>query len=83
LFGVLNPAVFIPQSQFLARMEQLREEVVQTPRAPGVERIYLPGELEHERRQMRLREGIPVHAETPAALQELCDGLGIEMPVIG
>jgi LDH2 family malate/lactate/ureidoglycolate dehydrogenase len=83
LFGVLNPAVFIPQSQFLARMEQLREEVVQTPRAPGVERIYLPGELEHERRQMRLRDGIPVHDKTPAALKELCDGLGIEMPVIG
>ncbi len=81
LFGVLNPAVFMPQSQFLARMEQLRQEVVQTPRAPGVERIYLPGELEHERRETRLRDGIPVHDETPMALQELGDGLGIEVPV--
>ncbi len=82
LFGVLNPAVFMPQSQFLARMQQLCEEIVQTPRAPGVERIYVPGELEHERRETRLRDGIPVHADTPAALQELCHGLMIEMPLI-
>ncbi len=82
LFGVLDPAVFMPQSQFLARMVQLREEVVQTPRAPGVERIYLPGELEHERREARLRDGIPVHEDAPVALQELCEGLGIHMPII-
>ncbi len=82
LFGVLNPTVFMPQSQFLARMAQLRDEVVQTPRAPGVERIYMPGELEHERRETRLRDGIPVHDETPEALQALCGDLGIEMPVI-
>lgn len=82
LFGVLNPAVFMPQSQFMARMAQLREEVVHTPRAPGVERIYLPGELEHERREARLREGIPVHDDTPVALRDLCDRLGIEMPAV-
>jgi LDH2 family malate/lactate/ureidoglycolate dehydrogenase len=82
VFGVLNPAVLMPQSQFLTRMEQLCKEVVQTTRAPGVERIYLPGELEHERREIRLRDGIPVHDDTPAALQELCDGLGIEMPLL-
>jgi LDH2 family malate/lactate/ureidoglycolate dehydrogenase len=81
LFGVLNPAVFMPQSQFLARMEQLRQEVVHTPRVPGVERIYLPGELEHERRETRLRDGIPVHDDTPAVLQTFCDGLGIPSPL--
>jgi LDH2 family malate/lactate/ureidoglycolate dehydrogenase len=71
----------MPQSQFLARMEQLRQEVVHTPRVPGVERIYLPGELEHERREMRLRDGIPVHDDTPAVLQTFCDGLGIPSPL--
>jgi LDH2 family malate/lactate/ureidoglycolate dehydrogenase len=80
LFGVLNPSVLMPQSQFLARMEQLREEVVHTPRAPGVERIYLPGELEHERREARLRDGIPVHDDTPDVLQVFCDELGISAP---
>ncbi len=83
LFGVIDPAVFMPLSQFSARMAQLREEITQTPRAPGVERIYLPGEIEHERRETRLRDGIPVHEETPAALAELCNGLGIEAPVLG
>lgn len=81
LFGVLNPAVFMLPAQFMARMQQLREEIIQTPRAPGIERIYLPGELEHERREMRLRQGIPVHEETPAALQALCEGLGFPSPL--
>lgn len=83
LFGVIDPSVFMPLSQFSARMSQLCEEIVQTPRAPGVARIYLPGELEHERQEVRLRDGIPLHDETPSALQELCDQLGIEMPAVG
>jgi LDH2 family malate/lactate/ureidoglycolate dehydrogenase len=81
LFGVLEPALFMPLEQFTARMEQLRLEITQAERAPGVERIYVPGELEHERRLDRLRQGIPVHEETPAVLQEFCASLGLESPL--
>jgi LDH2 family malate/lactate/ureidoglycolate dehydrogenase len=80
LFGVLDPATFMPLAQFTARMEQLRQDIIHTPRLPGVERIVWPGEFEHERRQERLQHGIPVHADAPAALQELCAALGLEPP---
>jgi LDH2 family malate/lactate/ureidoglycolate dehydrogenase len=81
LFGVLNPATFMPLELFYARMQQLAQEMTQAQRAPGTERIFLPGELEHERRQKRLQHGIPVHGEAPAALQALCTGLGLASPL--
>jgi LDH2 family malate/lactate/ureidoglycolate dehydrogenase len=81
LFGVLHPTLFMPLEQFTARVEQLRLEITQAERVPGVERVYVPGELEYERRLERLRLGIPVHEETPAALQEFCAALGLESPL--
>jgi LDH2 family malate/lactate/ureidoglycolate dehydrogenase len=80
LFAVLDPAIFMPLAQFTSRMAQLRQDIIHTPRLPGVERILLPGELEHERRQERLRHGIPVHANAPVALQEFCTTLGLPLP---
>jgi LDH2 family malate/lactate/ureidoglycolate dehydrogenase len=59
----------------------LRREITETPRVSGVERIYLPGELEHERRQERLAHGIPVLDGAPDALQALCDALGLDSPL--
>ena len=81
LFGVLHPTLFMPLAQFRQRMEQLRQEVTQAERAPGVERLYFPGELEHERRLERLQHGIPLHHEVPAVLQAFCVSLGIDAPL--
>jgi ureidoglycolate dehydrogenase (NAD+) len=83
LFGVLHPTLFMPLAHFRQRMEQLRQEVTQAERAAGVERIYFPGELEHERRQERLQHGIPLHHEVPAVLQAFCASLGIPAPLPG
>jgi LDH2 family malate/lactate/ureidoglycolate dehydrogenase len=81
LFGVLSPGLFMPLAQFEARMAQLRAEIKQAQRAPGVTRLLLPGELEHERRTQRLQAGLPVSEETIAALHQFCDTLGIDMPL--
>lgn len=81
-FAVLDPTIFMTLEQFTARMTQLCREIVDTERAPGVERIILPGELEHERRQERLQAGIPVHDNALPVLQTLCDLLGLDLPVM-
>lgn len=81
LFGVLEPTAFMPLETFQARMEQLRQEITQSQRAPGVERIVLPGELEYERRHERLQQGIPVHADAPAVLDEFCAALDMVSPL--
>jgi LDH2 family malate/lactate/ureidoglycolate dehydrogenase len=81
LFGVLDPALCMPMEEFGARIDRLRTEIKQAQPAPGVTRLLLPGELEHERRAERLAHGIPVHAETPGVLQTFCEGLGLASPL--
>ena len=81
LFAVLDPTVFLPRPEFEARIEQLCAEIKQSEPAPGVSRILLPGELEHERCETRLRHGIPVCADAQEALLALCGELGIASPL--
>ena len=81
LFGVLHADIFMSREAFYERMQQLRNEIIQSERAPGVRRIFLPGEIEHERRLEREQNGIPVHDEVPSALQTLCANLDLNPPV--
>ena len=81
LFAVLDPTVFLPRQEFEARIEQLCMEIKQSEPAPGVPRILLPGELEHERSESRLRDGVPVHGDAREALQAFCEGLDITSPL--
>jgi LDH2 family malate/lactate/ureidoglycolate dehydrogenase len=81
LFGALDPTLFMPLEQFGSRIDRLRTEIKQGQRVPGVERLILPGELEHERRETRLHDGIPVHADAPNVLRTLCEALGLDSPL--
>lgn len=81
LFAVLDPTMFMPRHEFEARIEQLCSEIKQSAPAPGVSRLLLPGELEHERCETRLRHGIPVRADAREALLAFCDELGIASPL--
>jgi LDH2 family malate/lactate/ureidoglycolate dehydrogenase len=81
LFAVLDPTLFMPLEEFTARMEQLRHEIKQGQRAPGVDRLLLPGELEDERRTARQREGIKLDPDVLEALRQFCATLGINFPL--
>lgn len=81
LFAVLDPTVFMPSGEFEARVEQLCVEIKRAEPAPGVTRILLPGELEHERCETRLRHGVPVRADAQEALLTFCGELGIASPL--
>jgi LDH2 family malate/lactate/ureidoglycolate dehydrogenase len=49
-----------PLPEFLRGMEAMIGDLKSTPRAEGVEEIWMPGEMERQRRQERLRDGFPV-----------------------
>ncbi|HEV8635752.1 MAG TPA: Ldh family oxidoreductase [Chloroflexota bacterium] len=51
---------YMPLEEFKARMEQLLDQLHACHRAPGVERIYVAGEIEWELQQRRTREGVPL-----------------------
>jgi LDH2 family malate/lactate/ureidoglycolate dehydrogenase len=48
-----------------------------TRRAPGVQRIWLPGEMEHVTRAERLAKGIPLHVNQLAELEGLAREAGV------
>jgi len=59
-FTALDINHFLPLAEFQSRMATLISEHRTVPLAKGVERIYLPGEIEYLKRQQRLQTGIPL-----------------------
>ena len=79
LFIVLDIARFVPLDVFKGYMDTLINDVRSGERAEGVDRIYVPGEIEHLRMDERLREGIPLDG---AVIDEL-EKLGAEVGMSG
>ncbi|PYV87012.1 MAG: lactate dehydrogenase [Acidobacteria bacterium] len=74
-FMALDIAQFMPLTEFQERMDVLIAQQREVPLAKGVERIYLPGEIEHFKREQRLKTGIPLEPYVIEALAQL----GVEM----
>jgi LDH2 family malate/lactate/ureidoglycolate dehydrogenase len=76
-FGALKIDGFMPADDFARAMAGMVKVYHDLPKAPGVERIYLAGEVEHEIENQR-RHGIPLDPQVIASLQELAVELGVE-----
>lgn len=77
LFAAIRLEAFGDPEAFKARMDALIREIRGGPRAPGTERIYLPGEIEFETETRLRREGVPIGP----ALREELTALGREAGV--
>ena len=76
--GAIRIAGFEPLGEFRRRMDWNLRTLRSSRPAAGVERVYTPGELEFERERERREAGIPLHATTIQALDDLAGELGIE-----
>jgi LDH2 family malate/lactate/ureidoglycolate dehydrogenase len=77
LFGVLPIAAFEDEARYAARMHKSAAEVRGARRAPGVDRIFLPGEREAEMLRERRRGGIPLAPEVKHDLDGVAERLGL------
>ncbi len=68
---------FQPLAEFERLVTQLAERLKATPRAPGVDEIWLPGELEWRCRAQRARDGIPLPQTTWDRLVQLGSTLNV------
>lgn len=68
---------FMPRDEFYTRLEGFRDEIHASPLAPGHERIYLPGEPEHECEQRSRRSGLVLEATEWQYLSDLADRLAL------
>jgi LDH2 family malate/lactate/ureidoglycolate dehydrogenase len=69
----------MPIEQFKARVDQTIREIRESPKAKGADRIYLPGEMEWERREKALAEGIDLPEDVATRLRTLGDELGLKL----
>jgi uncharacterized oxidoreductase len=84
-FLAVDPAAFTTPEGVAGKVEGLAEHVRSADPidgeggdAPGDDRILLPGEKEHETRQRRLEEGIPVTGTVAGDLRDLAAEQGTE-----
>ena len=69
-FLAIDTNTIMPTAEFARRMETLVDEIHAAPRADGVERLYVPGEMEWERQGRAMQEGIRLPPDVVASLAE-------------
>jgi ureidoglycolate dehydrogenase (NAD+) len=77
-FIVINPGVVLPIEDFKHRVDGMIRKLRGAPKAKNSERIYLPGEIEWERREDALRNGIALPAHVLASLHGAAEDLGLD-----
>ncbi len=74
-FMAVDVAAMMPPEVFQARMEGFIRELRGAPKAKGADRIYLPGEMEWERRDAALAQGMLM----PPYVLDSLRGLAVDM----
>ena len=82
LLIALDIARFSPFDSFTSRVTELIAEIRATPLADGVERVWLPGELEYLRSQDREQYGIPFETTAYEGLMELSKELQLDRSLL-
>lgn len=78
-FIAIDVAKLMPAAAFKQRVDALVHEIHTAPRARGVDRICVPGEMEWERRERALAEGILLPPDVVASVTALADELDIKL----
>lgn len=73
----VNIEVLQPLATFQEMVQEFRERIKEVRRAPGVEEILLPGELEWQTKTKRERDGIPIPEATWQRVREYAQALGL------
>jgi LDH2 family malate/lactate/ureidoglycolate dehydrogenase len=81
LFGVLPISAFEDFDRYATRISKAAGDVRGVPRAPGVDRIFLPGEREAALLKRRVEEGVPIPPAVLAELAALAGRLGVDCPL--
>jgi len=77
-FIAIDIGQMLPLGEFKDRMDWMIREIKSAPLAKGAERIYLPGEIELEKREMALVEGIVLPPDIVASLRGLAQDVGVD-----
>jgi len=77
--GAWNVKGFIDPEEFKKRMDHWIETFANSSPAQGVDKVLIPGQIEHELTIERKKEGIPVHQEVWKNLEVLNERFNLQM----
>jgi L-2-hydroxycarboxylate dehydrogenase (NAD+) len=80
-FGALRIDSFIPVDEFKRSMDQMIMSYHSLPKAEGVDKIYLAGEIESALERVRSERGIPLQPSVLDSLRKLANELGVEFDI--
>lgn len=75
----ISPSTFYNYDEFVERVDAYVDYMVNTEKAKGVERIYVPGEIEAEKYAESIKKGVPVREEASDRIMNLCKELNIDI----
>ncbi|MEK6710134.1 MAG: Ldh family oxidoreductase [Nitrospinota bacterium] len=79
-FLAIRIEAFLPVAAFRAAADAFCNVLRAAPKAAGVERIWMPGEMEAERERERRERGIPLSPERLKEMAEIGGRLGVPLP---
>ncbi len=82
-FIALDVEAMTSLPNFYGRVESLIQEIHDAPKAKGSERIFLPGEMECDKRRIALQDGIDLPEDVRMVLKEMADLLGLKYEELG
>ena len=81
VFIAIDIAHFMPVALFRTRIERMANELHECPKAEGVDRIFLPGEIENEK-AVTQRNGVMLPAPVFEDLLKLATEFGVDVSVL-
>jgi ureidoglycolate dehydrogenase (NAD+) len=78
-FMAINVGAMIPFDQFTQRVDKMADEIRETPKAEGSPGVFLPGELDWQKRREALAQGIALPEESRESLRGVVRDLGIDV----
>ena len=82
VFGAINIESFMDLQEFTTAIDRAIQEIKTSARAAGVDRIFIPGEIEFEMRAKRLAQGIPIPDPVVKDFIALGSSLGVPFPQV-
>jgi LDH2 family malate/lactate/ureidoglycolate dehydrogenase len=67
---------YMPMAEFKSKMDELIDQIHNSPKAAGVQQIYVPGEIEHNLQSQRNKNGVPIEASVLESLDAATKQLG-------
>jgi LDH2 family malate/lactate/ureidoglycolate dehydrogenase len=78
-FIAIDVNTIMDGAEFTRRVEALVDEIHAAPRADGVERLFVPGEMEWEKHTRAMKEGIALPSDVVESLQEAATLTGLRL----